>query len=167
MTQKATDVLAGYDMLLSDVVRVIEEARHTVARSVNAVMTATYWLVGRRIVEQEQHGSPRAAYGEQLLKRLSQDLSRRFGRGFSERNLEQMRTFYLGWRNPQMPSAESPALPSGRRRDISQTGSAKSVDTSLTGGQPRFPLPWSAYVRLMGVDNHATHASQRKIPTLV
>jgi hypothetical protein len=47
---------------------------------VNAVMTATYWLVGRRIVEQEQRGSPRAGYGEQLLKKLASDLSNRFGR---------------------------------------------------------------------------------------
>jgi len=55
---------------------VIEAARHTVARSVNAVMTTTYWLVGRRIVEQERQGVARAAYGEQLLKRLSRDLSK-------------------------------------------------------------------------------------------
>jgi uncharacterized protein DUF1016 len=69
---------------------------HTVARSINAVMTTTYWLVGRRIVEQEQQGVPGAAYGEQLLKRLPRDLSKRFGRGYSERNLEQMRGFIAG-----------------------------------------------------------------------
>src|SRR5947209_8609595 len=84
----------GYVALLTDVARMVEEARRASARSVNAVMTTTYWLVGRRIVEQEQQGSTRAAYGEQLLKRLSRDLSKRFGRGFSERNLQQMRGFY-------------------------------------------------------------------------
>jgi len=51
-------------------------------------MTATYWLVGRRIVEQEQLGAARAGYGQQLLKRLATDLSARYGRGFSERNLD-------------------------------------------------------------------------------
>jgi uncharacterized protein DUF1016 len=94
LTKQSNDVAPhGYDTLLVDISHVIEEARHTVARSVNAVMTTTYWLVGRRIVEQEQQGVARAAYGEQLLKRLSRDLSKRFGRGFSERNLEQMRGF--------------------------------------------------------------------------
>ena len=97
-TKRSTQVrLADYDGFLADVACLIEGARRAAARSVNAVMAKTYWLVGRRIVEQEQQGSPRAGYGEQLLKRLSRDLSKRFGRGFSERNLEQMRGFYLGW----------------------------------------------------------------------
>lgn len=134
LTKQSNDVAPhGYDTLLVDISHVIEEARHAVARSVNAVITTTYWLVGRRIVEQEQQGVARAAYGEQLLKRLSRDLSKRFGRGFSERNLEQMRGFYLAW-------------------PISQTASAKSVDASRPT-QPRFPLPWSHYVRLLGVEN--------------
>ncbi len=145
--------LAGYDVLLADVARVVEEARRTAARSVNAVMTATYWLVGRRIVEQEQRGLPRAGYGERLLKRLANDLSNRFGRGFSERNLEQMRTFYLGWPMPQTPSAKSlSAAALSDRPDISQTASAKSIDVALPV-QPRFPLPWSHYVRLLAVKN--------------
>jgi predicted nuclease of restriction endonuclease-like (RecB) superfamily len=139
----------GYDTLLVDISHVIEEARHVVARSVNAVMTTTYWLVGRRIVEQEQQGVARAAYGEQLLKRLSRDLSKRFGRGFSERNLEQMRGFYLGWPISQAAPAESSPL--SRDPPISQTASAKSGDVSRPI-QPRFPLPWSHYVRLLGVE---------------
>jgi hypothetical protein len=56
-------------------------------------MTATYWRIGQHIVEHEQRGAARAAYGERLLKQLSRDLAKRFGRGFSERNLEQMRAF--------------------------------------------------------------------------
>ncbi len=113
-------------------------------------MTATYWAIGRRIVEQEQHGSVRAGYGEQLLRRLTRDLSMRFGRGFSERNLEQMRGFYLGWPIPQTPPAKSlPAADPHGQGDISQTASAKS-DASLSI-QSRFPLPWSHYVRLLAV----------------
>jgi hypothetical protein len=57
----------------------------------HAVLTTTYWLVGRRLVEFEQRGKGRAVYGAELLKRLSCDLQPRFGRGFSERNLERMR----------------------------------------------------------------------------
>jgi len=94
--KSAPATLTGYDDLFADVAEFIEEARRSAARSVNALMTATYWLVGRRIVEQEQGGKTRADYGEAVLKQLSADLTNRFGRGFSERNLEQMRAFHLG-----------------------------------------------------------------------
>lgn len=60
-------------------------------------MTATYWEIGQRIVEIEQAGEKRAEYGKALLKRLSKDLVGKFGRKFSERNLEQMRLFYKAW----------------------------------------------------------------------
>ncbi|MDB6013989.1 MAG: hypothetical protein JWL65_6239 [Gammaproteobacteria bacterium] len=131
--------MAAYDVLLLEVADVVEAARHEAARSVNAVMTATYWFVGRRIVEHEQQGAARAAYGERLLKRLARDLSERFGRGFSERNLEQMRAFYLGW-------------------PISQTASAKFIEVSADAIQSRFPLPWSHYARLLAVKSVDTRA---------
>jgi hypothetical protein len=60
-------------------------------------MTASYREIGWRIVEFEQGGECRAAYGEALIKRLGADLSQRFGRGFGWRNLAQMRAFYLAW----------------------------------------------------------------------
>ena len=133
--KNAPTKLAGYERLFADVAEVIQEARRSAARSVNAVITASYWLVGRRIVEQEQGGKPRAEYGEAVLKQLSADLTTRFGRGFSERNLEQMRAFHLGW-------------------PISQTLSAESVDALAK----RFPLPWSHYVRLLAVKNENARA---------
>ena len=68
---------AEYGGLLLSVGELLEQARRTSARTVNAVMTATYWEVGRRIVEFEQEGKDRAGYGEQLLERLSDDLTRR------------------------------------------------------------------------------------------
>jgi predicted nuclease of restriction endonuclease-like (RecB) superfamily len=130
-----------YGELLIGVVRLIEEARFTAVRSVNVVLTSTYWLVGQRIVEHEQSGAERAGYGEALLERLAQDLTGRLGRGFSERNLRQMRLFYLGWPIPQTVSAELIEV------GIRQTPSAKSVMG------PRFPLPWSHYVRLLSVSD--------------
>ena len=60
-------------------------------------MTATYWQIGRRIVEFEQGGRERAIYGAMLLSKLSEDLSERLGRGFSRDNLESMRLFYLAF----------------------------------------------------------------------
>jgi predicted nuclease of restriction endonuclease-like (RecB) superfamily len=140
----------GYDAVLTDVVHLIETARGVVARSVNAVMTATYWAIGRRIVEHEQGGAHRAAYGEELLKKLAGDLTLKLGRGFSERNLEQMRRFFLTWSIPQTASAKSLLAPAGES-PIPQTASATLPASAPPAGLPIFPLPWSHYVRLLGV----------------
>jgi predicted nuclease of restriction endonuclease-like (RecB) superfamily len=131
--------LSGYDDVLNEFVELIESARRASARAVNAVMTATYWEIGRRIVEREQGGKNRAGYGQALLKRLSADLSDRYKRGFSERNLEQMRLFYLAW-------------------PISQTLSAKSQAAAVAASPPRFPLPWSHYVKLLTVKSPEARA---------
>ncbi|HTA94598.1 MAG TPA: DUF1016 N-terminal domain-containing protein, partial [Verrucomicrobiae bacterium] len=61
----------------------LAEARRQSARSVNAILTATYWEIGRRIVEFVQQGEARAEYGDEVLERLSGDLKKKFGRGFS------------------------------------------------------------------------------------
>ncbi len=140
----------GYDKVLSEVVSLLNEARQAAARSVNAVMTAAYWQVGRRIVEYEQGGKSRAAYGQALVERLSTDLVERFGRGFGRRNLFQMRAFYLAYQEiVQTPPAQSVA---GRHKRKVQTLSAQSPGSAglLLA---LFPLPWSAYVRLLAVDN--------------
>ena len=91
---KKSEVLPAYDAAFGEIARLIEEARRSAAWSVNALMTATYWLIGRRIVEYEQGGEVRAEYGEALLEKLSADLTERFGRGYSIRNLRSFRLFY-------------------------------------------------------------------------
>ena len=88
----------------------LAEARRQSARSINAILTATYWEIGRRIVEYLQLGESRAGYGEEILHRLSADLTKEFGRGYSIRNLRSFRNFYLGWRIRQTVSAESCGL---------------------------------------------------------
>lgn len=131
----------------------LDTARQAAARSVNAVMTTSYWEIGRRIVEAEQKGQRRAGYGEQLIERLSADLSARFGRGFGVNNLENMRRFFLSY-----PLAKISQTPSGNLgKDIavgnSQTPSGISCLSDLAQA---FVLPWSAYVRLLSVqDAHA------------
>ena len=84
----------------------MENVRCAVARNVNSLMTASYWEIGRRIFEFEQAGKERAIYGGALISRLSSDLGEQFGRGFSHRNLEQMRLFYQSFPIPQTLSAE-------------------------------------------------------------
>jgi hypothetical protein len=128
--------VTGYDAMLSVVVDLLEQARRTSVRAVNTIMTVTYWEVGRRIVEYEQGGVARAEYGAALITRVSLDLTARFGRGFSKRNVEQMRLFYLTWPIAQMTSAQL----------VENT----SVKCS-TASSKSFPLPWSQYVRLMSV----------------
>ena len=91
--QKAINPIEGYDSIVSELSDLIESARRVSARSVNAVMTASYWEIGRRIVESEQRGKKRAGYGEALLERLAADLTAKFGRGFGARNLWLMRRF--------------------------------------------------------------------------
>ena len=86
---------AEYGGLIGGIAELLEVARRTAARTVNALMTATYWEIGRRIVEFEQGGEKRAEYGEGLMARLADDLTARFGRGFSRQNLQRFRLFYL------------------------------------------------------------------------
>ena len=97
-----------YDSILGDISDVIDEARRSATRSVNSIMTAAYWLIGRQVVESEQEGAERAAYGQELMARLSQDLTSRYGRGFRKSNLFLMRAFYLEYAKIfQTPSGKS------------------------------------------------------------
>lgn len=73
----------------------LQNARQQVLRTINSTMVYTYFEIGRMIVEEEQNGKDRAEYGKQLLKGLSQQLTKEFGKGFSLVNLENMRKFYL------------------------------------------------------------------------
>ena len=71
MTRKRTSIVravTGYEAVLADVVPMIDTGRRAAVRSSNVIMTATYWGVGRRIVEEEQHGSARVEYGEALIR---------------------------------------------------------------------------------------------------
>ena len=124
LTPRAT--ISDYDEVLSGVVELLEQARRTAARSVNAIMTATYWEIGQRIVEFEQGGEERAGYGEQLLEQLAEDLTKRFGRGFSRQNLQQMRQFYSAWPSDRIRQTVSGGSQRGARTEIPQAVSAES-----------------------------------------
>ena len=148
-----------YEGLVDVIGVLLEEARRASARTVNVIMTTTYWEIGRRIVEYEQQGSARAEYGEALLKRLAVDLTSRHGRGFGWRNLFQMRAFYLTYPPAKLQTmsaisegatSASPIAPGARRK--LQTASAESEPATVRLAA-RFPLPWSAYVRLLAVRN--------------
>lgn len=141
-TRRQPSSTQPYDAMLSGVVELLESARRSAARSVNAVMTATYWLIGQRIVEEEQQGAERADYGEALLFKLSQDLTGRFGRGFSVDRLETMRLFYLTYPTIEISATVSRKLPEPQPQSA-------SLPPTLTALSQRFALPWSHYVLLI------------------
>jgi len=76
---------------------ILENARQKVAISVNSAMIEAYWQIGRMIVEEEQNGANRAIYGDYLVPRLSEQLTKDFGKGFNKRNLFYMKQFYLAF----------------------------------------------------------------------
>jgi len=84
----------------------LNQARNKVYKSVNSIMTQTYFEIGKRIVQEEQRGKSRADYGKNLLKNLSDELTKEFGKGFSVANLKNMRQFYLTFENRQTVSSE-------------------------------------------------------------
>ena len=145
MTSLRRGIASGYPALLDDLSGLLESARRASARAVNAVMTTTYWEIGRRIVEFEQRGSQRAEYGTELLAELSADLTKRFGRGFSSDNLESMRRFYRAFPRAKISETVSrKSLPPARKK--SETASRIFPGGALVDA---FPLPWSHYVLLV------------------
>jgi predicted nuclease of restriction endonuclease-like (RecB) superfamily len=167
--RRASSALVGYDKVLAGMVELLETARHAAARTVNAVMTASYWELGHRIVEVEQGGKGKAEYGEELIAHLAADLTKRFGRGFGKSSLYQMRAFYLGY--PKIFQTAFGKSQDGNGTPIFQTAFGKSAPAQQDGTmmpvkfQKRpsgitealadiarnFPLPWSAYIRLLSV----------------
>ena len=115
-----------------------------------SIMTATYWEIGRRIVEFEQDGKKRAKYGTALIKKMSADLTAKFGRGFGFVNMTQMRKFYQIWPYEEIVQTASEQSQDRNEKAIIQTPSAK---LNIADIAKHFSLPWSHYVRLLPVKN--------------
>ena len=113
--------MADNQKFYPDISVLLDNARRQVKTAVNTAMVYTYYEIGRRIVEEEQHGQDRAAYGQQLLQGLSEYLTKEFGKGFSLTNLKQFRQFYTVYVNDQIGHTVSdqftnlPAVSTGRK----------------------------------------------------
>lgn len=92
--------------LTKDIKFIIEESKRLVVKNVNTIMIHTYWRIGKRIVEEEQKGNERAEYGSALLKELSKELTKEYGRGFSRSNLQSMRMLFLNYKKCQTLSGK-------------------------------------------------------------
>lgn len=93
-----------YQTLIGQIGELLQSGRQKASQSVNTILVQTYWQVGRYIVEFEQSGNERAAYGTQLFERLSKDLTNLYGKGFGRSNLLYMRKFYLNFQISGTPS---------------------------------------------------------------
>jgi predicted nuclease of restriction endonuclease-like (RecB) superfamily len=145
---KMTTIPENYNNIRAGIVELLKSARSAAARNVNSVMTAVYWDIGRRIVKFEQDGEHRAEYGEQLIEQLSEDLTRQFGRGFGRANLWQMRAFYRAWSETRILQTLS-----GESLNPIHPNNIEDNSSTVLALASRFPLPWSAYVRLLSVKN--------------
>ncbi len=116
--------------LYANIAELLQAARQNVVRAVNQTMVLTYYEIGRMIVEDEQQGTARAAYGKQVLKEISRQLTMNFGKGFSEDNLGRMKNFYLLY---------SPAI--------------SATDLRKLEMKSKFALSWSHYLKLMRIQN--------------
>ena len=118
----------------SKISEILKSVRNKVVQTVNTTMVETYFEIGKLIVEEEQNGKERAEYGKQILKELSNKLTKEFGKVFSEDNLSNMRKFYLTYQS-----------------QISETLSWKS-DKDKKSTPYRFQLSWSHYIKLIRIE---------------
>jgi len=135
--------------LVREIRDLVQSARRNAAQNVNTLQVITNFEIGRRIVEYEQQGSRRAEYGKRTLKELSYRLTEELGRGFSERNLESMRRFYLEYQgqSPQISQTVSAKLPDKLQMET------PIVQTLFAQFTPAFTLSWSHYVFLLNINN--------------
>ena len=120
-----------------DISQLLNNARKQAKTAVNTAMVYTYYEIGRRIVEEEQHGENRAAYGQQILQGLSDHLTKAFGKGYSVGNLKNIRQFYMVFSNDQ----------------IGETVFSQSSDLPAVSTGRKFFLSWSHYLKLMRIKN--------------
>jgi predicted nuclease of restriction endonuclease-like (RecB) superfamily len=155
--ESASPPAGNYSGLIGGISELLDAARRTSVRAVNALMTASYWEIGRRIVEFEQGGRDRARYGSALVERLATDLTARLGRGFSRRNVFLMRAFYLACPQPVLrpPSAPAPADPKVQTLSaLSDSGTSSetivqtpSAQSEMAGKCPTLPGESSNLIR--------------------
>lgn len=134
----------------------MQSARHAAAASVNTLQVLTHFEIGRRIVEHEQKGAKRAAYGAELLKELSARLTEEFWKGFSKSNLALMRGFFAVWKD-RMPIFQKPSgklIETGKAQKASGKFVAEPlVPKPVSEFRSLFPLSWSHYVLLLTIED--------------
>ncbi|PZU91972.1 MAG: hypothetical protein DCE90_19000 [Pseudanabaena sp.] len=101
-----SDLIDSYQQLIDRIGECLAQGQQRAFEQVNTLLVETYWQIGQYIVEFEQKGNERAEYGSKLLTQLSRDLKTAYGKGFSRRNVLDMRRFYVSYPKWQMVSAK-------------------------------------------------------------
>lgn len=144
----------NYTNLLDKIAGILVEARKKVIREINKSQVLAYWEIGREIVEFEQKGKTRAEYGEELIKKLSKDMTERFGKGFSKSNIFLMRQFYLTYPEKfQTVSGKSLMT----QKFPTSSGKSKPFFKSAIHQTPAVVfepiLSWSNYCELLSIED--------------
>jgi len=140
-----------YSQLVKNLSSVIEEGRKIAVRQINTVLIATYWLIGTRVVEYEQSGKVRAHYGEETLKKLAQELTKKYGNGFGFANLKNIRQFYLTYRQTGFAPSSQRALEKGYALRSQFPYLLREISA-------QFQLSWTHYRFLMRIEKHEKKA---------
>ncbi|MCG2726834.1 MAG: PDDEXK nuclease domain-containing protein [Elusimicrobia bacterium] len=136
-----------YNTLFEKIAKILDQARTKAFREINMAQVLAYWGIGREIIEFEQKGKIRAEYGKKALVRLSEDLSRKFGRGFSADNLQLMRRFYSTYQDKFQKSEMI-----SNKSAVQQALSAKSKPM----------LSWSHYCELLKIEEALARSFYKK-----
>ena len=136
------------EQLLKNISALLENARNKVVVAVNQTIVLTYFEIGRMIVEDEQKGESRAEYGKEQLKFLSKNLTEKFGKGFSETNLKQMRQFFLSCSICQTLSDES-EISNFDTQPIKYQNKGDQFENQVL--PYNFNLSWSHYLKLIRI----------------
>ena len=150
---KYNGISANDEQFISDIKAIVYTAKQKAYQAADLYQVASSWLVGRRIVEQEQHGNARAEYGKRIISLASKALTAEFGKGYSESTLRNFRKFYLSFRGLQI---QQPLLAAFTQAGINQQPLlAESPTTSAEISTYQMPdnLSWMHYERLMRVRN--------------
>jgi hypothetical protein len=158
----------NYNNILDRIGSILVETRTKAVREINKAQVLADREIGSEIVDFEQKGKARAEYGEELIKRLSEDMTEKFGKGFSEMNLRNMRRFYLEFpiqiqqtlsvksQKFETPPEKSETL--SHKSTIPQTASAKFQKTQTVSGEFEPVLSWSHYCELLKVEEPLARA---------
>lgn len=146
--KKYDNINADDAQFISDIKAIVYTAKQKAYQAADIYQVVSNWLVGRRIVEQEQHGQERAQYGKHIVELASEALTAEFGKGYSVVNIKSFRKFYLTFNNlliGQTPSAQS-------ENGLTIKGQTVSAELELAKMLPS-NLSWSHYERLMRIKN--------------
>lgn len=146
--KKYDNINADDAQFISDIKAIVYTAKQKAYQAADTYQVVSNWLVGRRIVEQEQHGQERAQYGKHIVELASEALTAEFGKGYSIVNIKSFRKFYLTFNNlliGQTPSAQS-------ENGLTIKGQTVSAELELAKMLPS-NLSWSHYERLMRIKN--------------